>query len=70
MKWIVLFSSLVLLSACSSKQLYQMGKGHQRSACIKDANMEIQLNECEREAKERVSFEEYERQRNAVGDSK
>ena len=52
----------IVLTACSNKQAYEMGKGHQRSVCIKNAKSEMQLNECEREAKEGMSYEEYKKQ--------
>jgi len=66
MKSFIILVAILFLTACSSKQFYEMGRGHQRSVCIKNAKSEMQLNECEREAKERMSYEDYKKEAEAI----
>ena len=56
----LIFFSFVL-SACSSKDLYQFGQGYQKSECIKEAVTEAQHHECVN-AKQKP-FEQYEKER-------
>jgi len=52
---------LLLLSACSSKEVYQFGRNYQKSDCIKQAATEEDHRACE--AMETMSYEEYEKER-------
>lgn len=54
----------ILLTACSNKELYQAGQGHQKSKCINEAQTAEQHNKCLNE--QGKSYEEYERERQAV----
>ncbi|WP_440877332.1 hypothetical protein [Thalassotalea sp. PLHSN55] len=58
---------LLALSACTSKQLYQAGQGQQRSQCINDAATADEHRACLNQ--EQKSFEEYERERQALEQS-
>ena len=59
----LLFS--VMLTGCSSKELYQFGQDYQKSDCIEQAATEAQHVEC-MEA-ERKSHQEYEEELKAAG---
>lgn len=37
---------LIMLAACSNKQLYQVGQDYQKSECIRNAVTESQHNDC------------------------
>lgn len=54
----------VLLTACSNKELYHAGQGHQKSKCINEAQTAEQHNKCLNE--QGKSYEEYEKERQAV----
>lgn len=58
--------SLLLLTACSSKDLYQTGQDYQKSKCIKEAVTDIQYSECLKQS--RKSYEDYQRERKEVVD--
>ncbi|WP_448547125.1 hypothetical protein [Thalassotalea fusca] len=54
-------ATVILLSACSSKEVYQFGRNVQKSDCIKHAATEEDHRACE--AMETMSYEEYEKER-------
>jgi hypothetical protein len=65
MKNIIFFIFVTLiLTACSNKQLYQAGQGHQKNKCIKESGSKPQYNDCLNA--DRKSFEEYEEDRKAL----
>lgn len=63
-KFISFLFLMMLLSACSNKDLYQAGQGYQKSKCINQAQTSEQHNECLNEKGD--SYEEYEKERQAV----
>lgn len=63
-KLLTLFFLTILLTACSNKELYQAGQGHQQSKCINEAQTAEQHNECLND--KRNSYEEYEKERQTV----
>ncbi len=65
MRYAVLFTTfVVLLSGCSSKQLYQAGHGIQQSECILEAQSEPQMSDCRN--KDTMPYEEYQQQRDEI----
>jgi hypothetical protein len=69
MKNIIFFAFVVLaLTACSNKQLYQVGQDYQKSECIKGAGTAAQYNDCVNADKK--SFEEYEKERKVLAKKK
>ncbi|MGV2871064.1 hypothetical protein [Colwellia sp. E150_009] len=63
-KFISLLFLGILLAGCSNKDLYQAGQGYQKSKCINQAQTAEQHNECLNEKRE--SYEDYEKERQAV----
>lgn len=65
MKNIIFFAFVLLaLTACSNKQLYQVGQDYQKSECIKESGTAPQYNDCLNSDKK--SFEEYEKERKEI----
>lgn len=54
----------ILLTACSSKDLYQVGQDYQKSKCMREAQTSQQHSECINA--KRKTFEEYQKERKAV----
>ncbi len=52
------------LTACTSKQLYQAGQGHERGECINNATSGAEIERCQNA--EKKSFEEYEKEREKI----
>lgn len=65
MKNIIFFAFVVpALTACSNKQLYQVGQDYQKSECIKESRTAPQYNDCV--SSDKKSFEEYEKERKEI----
>ena len=58
----VLFA--VILTACSSKDLYEVGQDHQKDKCLDEAISGKEYNDCLNTPQK--PFEEYEKERKAV----
>lgn len=54
----------ITLTACSSKDLYQVGQDYQESECINNAQTSEQHAECTKVKSQ--TYEEYEKERKAV----
>lgn len=54
----------ITLTACSSKDLYQVGQDYQKSECIHNAQTPEQHAECTKV--KRQTYEEYEKERKVV----
>ena len=52
---------VILLAACSSKEVYQFGQNYQKNDCINKAATEADHRACE--ALDPQSYEEYEKER-------
>ncbi|GAA5131815.1 hypothetical protein [Thalassotalea piscium] len=63
-KLLTFVSSLILLAACTNKDLYNLGKDYQKSDCIDKAQNEAQYNECL--LKEHKTYQEYKDARKKV----
>lgn len=63
-KFIVSLLFATTITACSSKELYQVGQGYQKSDCINKAQTAEQHAKCTK-ANDK-SYEEYEKERKAV----
>jgi len=62
-----IFTSLLLpiiLTACSNKELYQVGQDYQKSECINNAQTAEQHAECTKVKGK--PYEEYEKERKAI----
>lgn len=66
MRIVIAVTFLLTLGACTTQSLYSSGIQNQKSRCIKEATSEIQLNQCEQEARAQPSYEEYDRQRKEI----
>lgn len=55
---------LAILTACSNKDLYQVGQDYQRSECINQAQSAEQHAECN--GVKSKSYEEYEKERKDI----
>ena len=63
-KLIISFVAVIILAACSNKDLYQIGQDYQKSDCINKAQTAEQHTEC---TKIKVkSYEEYEKDRKTI----
>lgn len=63
-KFIISLLPAILLTACSSKDLYQVGQDYQKSECINKAQTAEQHSECTNTKGK--TYEEYEKERKAV----
>ena len=63
-KNIICFAFAIILTACSSKDLYQVGQDYQKSECMKNAQTAQQHTACI-QAK-RKTYSEYEKERKAI----
>lgn len=63
-KFIVSLLFAILLTACSNKELYQVGQDYQKSDCVNKAQTEEQHAECTKTKSK--SYEEYEKERKTV----
>ena len=63
-KFIVSLLFAIILTACSSKDLYQLGQDYQKSECINNAQTAEQHTECTKVNGK--TYEEYEKERKAV----
>ena len=52
---------LMMISACTNKQLYKAGQSYQKSECERTALSDVQFRECKDVEAKR--FEDYERER-------
>ena len=60
-KRLLLSLTIIFLSACSNKDLYNYGQNHQKHDCINNAQSEKQLAECH--ANKGKSFKDYDKDR-------
>jgi len=63
-KVIVSSMFLIILTACSSKELYQVGQDYQKSECINKAQTAEQHAECSKVKNK--TYEEYEKERKVM----
>jgi uncharacterized lipoprotein len=63
-KYLLYVLLTITLSACSTKQWYEVGQGQQKSECIKKAKSESQYNKCL--DSEKKSYEDYEKERKLI----
>jgi len=60
----LLLITLIFLTACTNRELYQAGQEYQKSECFKNASSEEQFNDCLTPNKK--AYEIYEQEREEI----